>query len=155
MPMDRRRRVVLVIAGSLVALAIGVTALVLFLRHAEEDLEQRIAARYPPDAIVLRDMMAVSLGRTSEGVAQIRGNGALVLTRAELHFFQIAPASDLRIPLDRIIGVDIVTSHLGKTMGTDLLRVRFRVDGGADDAIAWSVRPSAETWRAKLPAGGS
>lgn len=73
-------------------------------------LLRRIAApaHRAADAIpgVRRREDVLSLGQTSKGVTQVRGN-------------------------------DTTRSHLGKTMGRDLLRVCWRGPSGGEDAIAW------------------
>jgi hypothetical protein len=111
-------------------------------------LNARIARHYREEELLARDLMANSFGLQSKGVFQVRGNGALVLTRGGLHFFMLLRAEDLRIPLDAILETSLVRSHLGKTVGRKLLKVRFIKDG-AEDAVAWYVRDPA-AWESKL-----
>jgi hypothetical protein len=111
-------------------------------------LKARVAQVYKPDEIVFEDLKANNFGLESKGAMQARGNGALVLTARELHFFQLLPARDVRIPLDSITEVKTVRSHLGKTVGRSLLYVSFAVDGN-QDAMAWSVA-DVEAWLSKL-----
>lgn len=94
----------------------------------------KIAQRFPDRSVVLKeDPMANSLGQTSKGVAQLRGNGGLVLTADALHFFGIG-RDDLVIPLRDITSVETTKSHLGKSIFRPLLKVNF-----ADDSIAFYV----------------
>ena len=118
-------------------------------------LEKRIAKLYPPDKIVLQDLKALSFGLESKGVTQSRGNGGLVLTATDLHWFQFAPEIDIHIPRASITKVDVVTSHLGKSLGKDVLYVAFTADG-KQDSMAWNVM-DLNAWLTKLkqPATGS
>lgn len=127
-------------------LFVGVPAITL--RVLARSLEPRIAAEFPPEQIVLKDLQAVTFGLQSKGVFQGRGNGALVLTPNELWFSRAVPRLDVRILLDTITEVTTVRSHLGKTYFRDLLRVSFRTQD-TTDAIAWYVT-DLEAWRAKL-----
>ena len=120
------------------------------LRAIAKSLKPRIAAAVPRDAILLEDLRANSLGLTSMGKMQARGNGGLVLTKSALVFFQVLPRRDVSIPLDRIIEVKTVRSHLGKTYFRDLLFVSFRTETGTD-SVAWYVA-DLPTWLASLSA---
>jgi hypothetical protein len=111
-------------------------------------LTARIARHHRQEDILLRDLMANNFGLQSRGVIQLRGNGALVLTAAELHFFMLVPEEEFRIPLGAIREVSLVRAHLGKTVGRQLLKIRFTREG-AEDAVAWYVR-DPEAWRLKL-----
>lgn len=91
---------------------------------------------------------ANSFGVQSAGALQLRGNGGLVLTANELHFFMLVPSRELRIPLADIREVKTVKSHLGKTVAQPLLHVRWAI-GEGEEAVAWWVR-DVEAWKAKL-----
>ncbi len=111
-------------------------------------LTARIAARVPDVEIVHRDLRANNFGLESKGKLQMRGNGALVLTKTAIHFFQLVPSSELEVPLASLKEVSLVRSHLGKYVGYRLLKVRFETANGSD-SIAWFV-PNAEDWRRKV-----
>lgn len=96
--------------------------------------QQKVAARFPNGGIVKQDLVANSLGQTSKGATQLRGNGALVLTAEALHFMGIG-RDELVIPLKEITAVGTANSHLGKNLFRPLLKVDF----GADDGIAFYV----------------
>ncbi|MEO8703622.1 MAG: hypothetical protein ABI867_26470 [Kofleriaceae bacterium] len=117
-------------------------------RVAAPKLNARVAKVYASEAIVFSDHRASNFGLESKGSTQQRGNGALVLTANELHFFQLIPKSDFRISLGEIKKVDAVRTHLGKTVGRKLLYVSFTVEGG-EDAVAFSVR-DIDAWLVKL-----
>lgn len=113
-------------------------------------LAERVAANVPETEIVRRDLRANFFGLQSKGPAQLRGNGALVLTRNALRFFQLVPASEIVVPLADVREATLVRSHLGKSVGYSLLKVTFS-SGGTTDSIAWFV-PEAEAWRAAVDA---
>ncbi len=140
---------VLIIGGVLVMAAIFLVVPGLILRSMAPELQRRVAAVYQPAEVVFQDLRALSFGQQSRGVLQARGNGALVLTARELHFFQYLPDRQLRIPLDAITGVKTTRSHLGKTIARKLLHVSFTVDG-KPDSVAWYV-PDLDGWLSRLP----
>lgn len=87
-----------------------------------------------------RQETANSLGFTSLGKSQVRGNCTLGLDARRLVIAQWAPARTTEIPLKRIIEVDTARTHLGKWVGRDLLRIRFRREDGTEDDVALAVR---------------
>lgn len=130
-----------VIVGVLVLVAlVGTLVLLPALLHRVMSpmLSRRTHLVHPRTDVVLEDLRAVTLGVESKGVTQVRGNGALVLTADELHWFQLIPAREIRIPRSTITAVGTVRSHLGKSYGRDLLHVAYEVDGHPD-SIAWYV----------------
>jgi hypothetical protein len=68
-------------------------------RFMQAPLEARIAAHYRPNEILLQDLKANCFGREATGRWQLRGNGALVFTPKQLHFFQVLHQSELCLPL--------------------------------------------------------
>ena len=95
------------------------------------------------------DESAVSFGIESKGVWQVRGNGCLAATSEQVLFIMWLPRKELRIPRERVTAVERATSHLGKTIGRELLRIRFTNDSGQPDSAAWFVR-DLPTWEATL-----
>ncbi len=118
------------------------------LRWIARTLEPRVAAAVRPEAVVLKDLRANSLGLTSLGAWQQRGNGGLVLTADKLLFFQVVPRRDLSIALASITEVRTTKVHLGKSYGRDLLYVAFESPTGPD-SIAWYVG-DLQAWLAAL-----
>jgi hypothetical protein len=59
------------------------------------------------------------------------------------------PRRELRIRRKRITAVERATSHLGKTVGRPLLRLRYLDEAGRPDSIAWFVR-DLPAWEATL-----
>lgn len=148
--MKKATKMWLIIGGTVAGLAV-IFVLVpwIVFRVSGPKLEARISKVYSSDEIAFVDYRASNFGIVSKGPAQERGNGALVLTARQLHFFQLIPNFDFQIPLDKIKEVKPVRVHLGKTVGRQLLYVAFAVDGGTDDAVAFSVA-DIDAWLAKL-----
>lgn len=147
--MKKATKMWLIIGGIALALAVVLVVVPLVTHKViTPKLKDRVAQVYKPEDLVFEDYRASNFGVESKGAAQARGNGALVLTRRELHFFQLVGADDVRVPLDSIKEVKTVRTHLGKTVGRRLLWVSFAVDG-RQDAVAWSVE-DVDAWLSKL-----
>lgn len=89
--------------------------------------------------IALIDDRANAFGVESGGPFQMRGSGTLALTPAELLFVMAVPRREARIPRASILDAEETRSHLGKTIGRPLLRVRFTNEAGDPDSAAWAV----------------
>ena len=148
--MKRGVKMSLTVVGLIVAAVVVMFVVVPALVHKAigPALEKRIAKHHPAASIVLKDLKALSFGIESKGVTQSRGNGALVLTATDLHWFQFTPEFDLRIPRDSITKVDAVKWHLGKSLGKEVLFVGYTIDG-KPDSIAWNVM-DLQAWRSQL-----
>ena len=94
---------------------------------------------------VVRLGYANSFGQESIGMRQFRGLGILTLREKSITFDRVMPRRTTAIPLDRITGVDMTKSHLGKTKFQPLLKVSFRNETGAQDSMAWLVQ-NPEDW---------
>ena len=82
-------------------------------------------------------------GIESHGIMQIRGNGILLLTNTDLVFGLFRPVRDFVIPLAKIEKIELVESHLTKTVFQPLLKVYFINEEGAMDSMAlWVVNPA-------------
>jgi len=140
-----------VVVIGLTMVVIGIVVVMvskLTLRSMNGPLEARIALHYGPAEVLMQDLCANSFGQESLGVWQIRGNGGLVLTGKELHFYLFLPKRDLLIPLDTITEITFTKCHLGKATIYDLLKVRFVVDGKSD-SIAWYVS-DPHAWKDRI-----
>jgi hypothetical protein len=137
------------VAGlALLLVVLLVIALAVFTRGLRARGRAEIDKRFAASDVLLAETLALSFGQESKGVAQLRGNGALALTRSELCFVMYVPTRELRIPLASIRAASLVRSHLGKTQGSKLLHVRF-TNADGEDAIAWRL-PNPDAWKAKL-----
>lgn len=114
------------------------------LHYVAKSSESVVSDHYKPEDILRKDLVANGRGLLSKGVA-MKGNGALVLTKKELAWFQLAPSGETIIPLSKITSVDIVHEHNGYS-GRPLLQVHFTTDGGGSDAWAWYVQDQ-DDWK--------
>ena len=124
---------VLVIVGGVVSLVyVGVH------RYAIRR-EQALHERFPSAKIIIPN--ANFLGQESKGVAQMRGNGSLVVTASELYFERWLPRKEFRIPLANIQSIETPKQFLGKRIGNrPLLKVVYRDESGQTDSMAWWVK---------------
>jgi hypothetical protein len=143
--------IVAIVAGALVGAAFLVVLILqiarIALRKIAKGGEERIAALGIQPT---RQGPARSLGVTSQGAGQMRGSGTLALTDRELIFLQAVPATDTRIPLNSVTLVDTCMSHLGKSVGSKLLRITWTAPQG-EDSIALQVA-GLDEWYAALAA---
>ena len=142
---------IVVIAVVLGAALIGgiVFATMRFVGRVGAKSEAEIDELFDESVIELRAPMANFFGRTSQGKTQLRGNGPLVATTDQIWFRRIGANDALEIPRVSITATEIVSSHLGKSVGRPLLKVTFRTPDGSIDDVAWYV-PDAHGWASAL-----
>lgn len=99
----------------------------------------------------MADESANFFGVESRGKAQLRGNGHLAASPDEILFVMWLPRRELTISRHRVTAVERTRWHLGKSVGRELLRVRFTNDAGEGDSVAWLVRDLA-AWESALRA---
>ena len=121
----------------------GITLLLiilnLFFASLRKKLENHIRDNFDKEEIIGATTRANFFGVQSKGGKQLRGNGALVLTRDRLCFIRGVPQSVYSIPTKTITQVSLPKSFNGKTVFSKLLCVHHSVEGGKD-AMAWSVK---------------
>jgi hypothetical protein len=138
--------IVLLVVGLVVLiLAIVLGTLRIVVGRVRKSSAEKIATRFGSEEVVRSDPMANFFGLESKGTTQIRGNGALVLTPTVLWFSRVGSSEPLEIPVTAIREVDLVSSHLGKTVGRKLLHVRFETPQGSD-GVAWWTK-DVEGWK--------
>lgn len=143
--------VLLIIAISVLGAAVLVVVILQIARMALKAIAKGGEGRIAGLGVEpIRQGPARSLGITSKGKGQVRGSGTLALTEGELIFLQAVPATDTRIPLSSITLVDTCRSHLGKSVGSKLLRVTWTA-GHGEDSIAMQVA-DLDAWYAALAA---
>lgn len=142
--------VIVLIALAGAALITGLVLAIVFLvmRRVRRRMEATIAERFEAAEIRRSHAFANFFGRSSLGAAQVRGNGALVLTGEVLWFEMAVPKREVSIPVAAITEVGVRRSHLGKRVGRDLLYVEATVEGGSE-GFAWLVDDLA-AWRREL-----
>lgn len=121
----------------------------MFFRRRRQRVAAEVRERLGETEIVAIDESANCFGVQSAGVFQIRGNGCLGATHDEVLFIMWLPRKEVSIPRERVTAVERAKAHLGKTIGRELLRVRFTNDAGQPDSVAWYVR-DLPTWEATL-----
>ena len=92
------------------------------------------------DGPVIREAGANFFGVASLGRRQVRGNGTLVLRADGLSFTRWVPKKDFVFPRDQLLRVEVVRSHLGKSIFRKLLKLHFLNDEGVEDSVAWYVK---------------
>lgn len=124
----------------IVGFAIGATLFMIFwaLGRVTRKRAALIAERFPNTKLIVP--MANFFGQESKGVTQLRGNGIMVITSSEVYFQQLVTNREWHIAFGSIQEVETVKSHLGKTIGRPLLKIRYINPEGRIDTIAWWVR---------------
>ena len=112
--------------------------------EAREALERKLAGR----RVLARDDRALYFGLGSRGGRQLRGNGCLAATDDEILFEMWVPRRSLSISRARVLAVEGARAHAGKTIGFELVRVRFREPDGREESAAWATREPALWLRA-------
>ncbi|MCQ3930649.1 MAG: hypothetical protein DPW16_09320 [Chloroflexi bacterium] len=97
-----------------------------------------IAERFPNTKLIVP--MANFFGQESKGVTQLRGNGIMVITSSEVYFQQLVTNREWHIALGSIQMVETTKSHLGKSIGRPLLKIRYINPEGRVDTVAWWVK---------------
>jgi hypothetical protein len=122
----------------ILGLALVFGGVLVVLRNIAKQKEILARERYPNARQI--DRTASFFGQESQGAAQMRGNGTLILTDLDLIFEMWLPNKELRIPLRNFQAIENPTSFLGKSRFTPLLKVVYINDQGKQDAMAWQVR---------------
>lgn len=105
------------------------------------------------DRSVLMDDQALSFGVESRGMMQARGTGCLAATQDEIVFVMWVGGHEIVIPRRDVTSVETPRSHLGKSQGVRLLKVRYEAEGRSD-SVAWRVR-DLDAWLAELSGGAA
>lgn len=128
------------------------------IRLIRESLDRRLAEverGLAGEEVIRATRRANYFGRASASMAQLRGNGVLVLATRELVFCMLAPRREYRVPLESVVDVGYQRSFKGKTVGGELLVVHYRDEYGVLDALCFWV-PEPRKWgEAILATSGS
>lgn len=132
----------------------GVLCLLLVLsfvfNSVRNKLESYIQKRFDKNEIIGATTRANFFGEKSKGGKQIRGNGALVLTKSQLVFIRAMPFKEYILSIESITQVKMPNSFNGKSVLSKLLCVHFNVEG-AEDSIAWAIK-NPEIWKDSIDA---
>ena len=108
-------------------------------------LERHIHTKFDGREIIGATSRVNFFGEKSKGGKQIRGNGALVLTKDEVYFFRALPFKEYVIALKSITNVSLPTSFNGKSVFSKLLCIQYRTGSGSDE-MAWAIN-NPEEWK--------
>lgn len=133
----------------IVTVTLGVFCLIfgikILLSSIFRKLQGEIRERFSEADIVRQSIGANFFGEQSKGGNQVRGNGALVLTKDQLFFLRAVPRKEYIIPISKIINITLPKSFNGKSIFRPLLCVHYDT-GGNPDALAWAVKDPGE-WK--------
>ena len=111
-------------------------------------LAQQVVQRFDKNEIVRATLHANSFGERSKGGRQIRGNGALVVTKDAICFLRAAPFKEYTIPVTKITDISMPRSFNGKSVFAKLFCIEYETDNGTD-AMAWALK-DLESWKLTL-----
>jgi len=116
-----------------------------FFSSTRKKLENHIQKRFDKNEIIGATTNANFFGEQSKGAKQVRGNGALVLTKDQIYFIRAVPFKEYTIPLKSVSIVSLPNYFNGKSIFSKLLCVQYET-GLESDAIAWAVK-NPESWK--------
>lgn len=126
-------------------LAFLLAILGLIYAQVKKKLHEVIANKFDKQEILGATTQANFFGVKSKGSAQVRGNGALVLTKKELYFIRAVPSKEYSIPISAIRKVSLPKTFNGKLTFVPLLCVHYDTKNG-EDSIAWALK-NAKKWK--------
>lgn len=129
----------------LIGLTILIAILGLVFSRTRRKLDRLVAEKFDRREILGATIRANFFGVKSKGGAQIRGNGALVLTGDEIHFIRAVPLMEFSIPKSSIRKVSTPRSFNGKSVLVPLLCVSYDTEAG-EDSVAWAL-PNTMQWK--------
>lgn len=135
-------------ASTLLGVIVVLTAVMLILYRIRTRLELHIQAHFDKENIIAATTRANFFGKQSQGGRQIRGKGALVLTKNAICFIRAVPFKQYRIKLESVLKVSLPRSFNGKSVFARLLCVQYSTDSGTD-AMGWALK-NPELWKAAI-----
>lgn len=140
---------VLGIIGLVLAAVVGIFAILVIVGTSRlRGMRKAYRTRVEAVGAVELSGQANFFGQASEGKAQVRGLGTLLLADSDVVFVQLMPARELRISRDSITSCRVTRHFLGKTQGRDLLVVMWE-SNGMGDAAAFDT-PNISDWTSRL-----
>ena len=132
-----------------VSVIVGLLLLFAFLgliySRIRKKLRKLIANKFDKEEMLGATTRANFFGIKSKAGAQIRGNGALVLTRNDLYFLRAVPQKEYKISISSIRNVSMPRLFNGKSALVPLLCVNYDTEYG-EDSIAWALK-DAKKWK--------
>ncbi len=111
----------------------------LLFSYTRKKLENHILKKFDKNDILGATTDANFFGEQSKGAKQLRGNGALILTKDQLYFARAVPFKEYTIPLKSVSKVSLPNSFNGRSILSTLLCIQYKT-GSESDAIAWAVK---------------
>lgn len=111
-------------------------------------LEKHIQQKFNKDLIVGATSKANFFGIKSKGAKQIKGNGAIVLTKEQIYFVRALPFKEYIIPINTVKNVSMPKSFNGRSVFRNLLCVHYYADG-QEESIAWVVE-NPDRWKVTI-----
>jgi len=93
------------------------------IKYLEKTKAEKILKNYSKQEIKAFSSNVNFFGIKSQGMTQIRGNGALLLTKEYLYFQMWIPKKEIKIPIDKMEKIEEVKSFLGKSKFRPLLKI--------------------------------
>lgn len=140
--MDKAYIVIISVLCSVVCLLFFIS---LIFKFTQKKLEKYILKKFNKNEIIGSTTKANFFGLKSIGSKQIRGNGAIVLTKEKLYFIRATPLKEHVIRIDRVTEISLPTSFNGKSIFKKLLCVHYQ-NCDQEEAIAWAVK-NPEKWK--------
>ncbi len=117
-------------------------------KSIRKKLENYIQNKFDKNEVVGTTTRANFFGVKSKGGKQVRGNGAIVLTKDQLVFIRAIPFKEYKIPIKSIQRVSLPKSFNGKSVLSKLLCIHFICEG-IEDSTAWAIR-NPEKWKKSI-----
>jgi hypothetical protein len=118
----------------------------ILIKYLEKTKAEKILKNYSKEEIKAFSSNVNFFGEKSKGMTQIRGNGALLLTKDYLYFQMWIPKKEIKIPLDKIENIEEVKSFLGKSKLRPLLKIDYIDENGQKNSAAWLVK-NLQKWK--------
>ncbi|RJP76668.1 MAG: hypothetical protein C4522_17580 [Desulfobacteraceae bacterium] len=139
----------LIIAVSiLLAVSFLLAILLIVYSGNRRKIEKIVQEKFTKEELLCVNTKAAFLGIQSTGGRQIRGNGAIVLTREALFFIRAVPCREYKIPIRSIKSVTMPRSFNGKSVLVPLLCVTYDM-GEGEDSMAWALTDVMK-WKAAI-----
>jgi hypothetical protein len=120
----------------------------LYYSSVRKKLGELIQRRFAEEDIIGATTKANCFGLKSLGSFQLRGNGALILTKEQVCFLMASPEKEYVVSLKSISSVSMPKSFNGKSVFSPLLHIQFFTgdDQKVQDEIAWVIHDPRE-WK--------
>lgn len=136
----------------IISVICGIVFLLFFisfiLKSTQKKLEKYILEKFDKNEILGATTRANFFGLKSLGSRQIRGNGAIVLTKDKLFSIRAKPFQELIIPLENISEISLPTSFNGRSVFKKLLCIHYQKKG-QEEAVAWALTNPKE-WKLSI-----